>query len=726
MKLHKILPIIFFMIAMMISCSQETVINENISGEATTPDTKICVNIKTENSRTVRPEITKWEITVTNKSDANLEFSRTIDGKATSATFVNVTDGEYEITVRGFNKDNKIILKNGSNSFYIKPNTVNVCEIIPEDNFAYDTNGNPYNGNLSIQISGLKDLFTEGETLLLTCTKLGSNDKTSKSETLPYEYTNGTLIREITEIPVGSYKIEITHNDEAKTKTKVNLVKDPVVNIYDDTTTEINWEWNYDSDEIKADQDLKGIKIPVWNKSISNYDSPENSIPARNGYLTANALFAEPIWDEEKTYMFTVEVSDSTSPTVGDPINYSANIPASELEFINCTYDDGDLWVLSGTSDSKYFSGEDGSGNEYRYCYVLKNVSSSENEEYRFTCSEKILKDFAVATVGEQKYLFYITSDGYNIKSFKFRDEDNWNIDDETSYYGGNQYITAIYAKDNNLYIAVTTNATGETSNYTTANIYTGTISTDDTTGTPTLNINTDNPPLSLDIYSFISDENIVAQLQEQSNDFSNSAFAISDMYINEDKSKLYVTAGCVNYNNKSWYYNDYSDGGKYHSFGGLFEYELSIEDNKITCSNSDEPAKYGIDCAIPENDTNENDGYISLNAFLKKESTKDVFFLEDHIIQATSDDSKYFAGPRYIIPSGNDLLIVDSGFYGLVDKTPATNTPFSLYGKQNRIFTFNINENNDESEGLIFNSITTLDDSISFDYDYLTSSSQY
>ena len=363
MKLHKILPIIFLIIAMMISCSQETVINENISGEATTPDTKICVNIKTENSRTVRPEITKWEITVTNKSNSNsLTFSRTIDGKATSATFVNVTADTYSIKVIGCNEKGKTILHALTGSFEVKPNTVNVCEIIPEDYFDYyDDNGNPRIGNLSIQISGLTDLFTEGETFLLTYTKLDSNDKTSKSETLPYEYTNGTLIREITEIPVGSYKIEISNSKN------LNLVKDPVVNIYPETTTEINWEWNYDSDEINTDQKLKGIKIPVWNKPVSNRDSPaESSAPAKNGYLSANALFAEPTWDEEESYNFEYEHDDGST--------ISATVNKGELEFINCTYDEiGDLWVLSGTSDSKYFSGEDGSGYEYRYCYVLKN-----------------------------------------------------------------------------------------------------------------------------------------------------------------------------------------------------------------------------------------------------------------------------------------------------------------------------------------------------------------
>ena len=724
MKLHKILPIIFLIIAMMISCSQETVINENISGEATTPDTKICVNIKTENSRTVRPEITKWEITVTNKSDANLKFSRTIDGKATSATFVNVTDGEYDITVRGFNKDNKIILKNGSNSFYIKPNTVNVCEIIPEDNFAYDTNGKPYNGNLSIQISGLKDLFTEGETLLLTCTKLPETNNESDTTCNLIFSEEGKISSVISEIPVGSYKIEITHNDEAKTKTKVNLVKDPVVNIYDNTTTEINWEWNYDSDEINTDQDLKGIKIPVWNKPVFNPDSPEeSSVPAKNGSLSANALFAEPIWDNE-SYNFEYEHDDGST--------ISATVNKGELEFINCTYDEiGDLWVLSGTSEMKGFS----SNNLYEpevqpeyYCYVLRNLSASETKEYKFTCSSRLSQDFAVATVGEQndqnkqKYLLCITDteDGNNIKSFKIEGEGG-DLDEGTPYcsYGGNQYITAIYAKDNNLYIAVTTNTTGETSNYTTANIYTGTISTNDTTGTPTLELNINEEGdaeslLSLDINSFINNDGNFS--------FYNYAFMISDMYINEDKSKLYVTAGCVNYSDKSWYYNN-SSNGVYHSFGGLFEYELDEAGNlKKDDDGSITVESYGINNNEITTIDPETENDIDPNPFLTT-GGEGILKLEENIMQAVANDSQYFAGPRYIIPAGKDLLIVDSGFYGVYFGEIKR---FINCEKRNRIFTFNINKNNDESEGLKFNSLTTLDDSISFDYDYLTSSLHY
>ena len=701
MKLHKILPIIFFMIAMMISCSQETVINENISGEATTPDTKICVNIKTENSRTVRPEITKWEITVTNKSDANLEFSRTIDGKATSATFVNVTDGEYTITVRGIHEDSnrKTIILTANPTFEVKPNTVNVCEIIPEDNF--DTSTRKGILDITVKISGLKDLFSDDKTIIAKIT----NNSESKSIDLYFNSEKTELTGEITEIIPGSYKIEISNSKN------LNLVKDPVVNIYPETTTEINWEWNYDSDKIKADQDLKGIKIPVWNKSVFNPDFPEeSSVPARNGYLTANALFAEPIWDNDKSYNFTYTDEDTDEEGKTTITKYTSEIPASEFDFINCAYDDNrGLWVLSGTKSTISFYNENDALYVERFCYVLKNLSTDEN--YKFSYGDSLKQDFTVATIEGKEYLFVISSSQILYAELK-KDETveitNFLKDTGLSSNLGN--ITTLYISRNSntdeipIYIAITSSD----NNGITANIYTGTISTNENgTLTLELNINEEGDAeslLSLDIYSFISDENIVAQLQEQSNDFSNYVLMISDMYINEDKSKLYVTAGCVSYNYKSWYYNDYSNG-VYHSFGGLFEYDLNNNYNLLEA--------YGV-----YNGNNAN------SPFLIDDSGK--IRLADNIIQATNDDSSYFAGPRYIIPSGNDLLIVDSGFYGLVDKTPGTNNPFSLYGKQNRIFTFNIKEKNDESEGLKFNSLTKVDDSISFDYDYLTSSSRY
>jgi hypothetical protein len=116
--------------------------------------------------------------------------------------------------------------------------------------------------------------------------------------------------------------------------------------------------------------------------------------------------------------------------------------------------------------------------------------------------------------------------------------------------------------------------------------------------------------------------------------------------------------------------------------------------------------SKYGIYSGDNEN-----------NPFLKEAETAggDGFELESNIMQAENEDSRYFAGPRYIIPAGKDLLIVDSGFYGVYS---GEKKRLIYCEKRNRIFTYNIIENR-----LSFNSITKVDDSISFDYDYLVNS---
>lgn len=443
---------------------------------------------------------------------------------------------------------------------------------------------------------------------------------------------------------------------------------------------------------------LKNTLVPVWNKPVFNPDSPtESSVPAKNGSLSANALFAEPTWDKEESYNFEYERDDGST--------ISATVNKGELEFINCTYDEiGDLWVLSGTSDTKYFSGEDSSVSEWRYCYVLKNVSTG--DEYNVTTGEynatayyyeKMLQDFAVATVEGQKYLLCITDtgDGNNIKSFKIEDEGG-DLENGTQHFTfGQRQISAIYVKDKKIYIAITVTNSGETGDNITANIYTGTISLNETNNSLNIKLikdSDDNPKalLSLNITDFTN--------TDISNTFDSPAFAISDMYINEDKTKLYVTAGCVNYNGNSW--NNNQDHGFYHSFGGLFVYDI-IENSEIpVISNDNIPGKYGI---YEGNDEN--------NPFLTT-GGEGILELEENIMQAVANDSQYFAGPRYIIPAGKDLLIVDSGFYGVYS---GEKKRLIYCEKRNRIFTYNIIEN----ELLI----TKVDDSISFDYDYLVNS---
>ena len=700
-----------------IGCTQETVINANIDEKLNNSGPTLKVQIKTENSRTIRPEVTKWEIKLFELNGTNEEIlaTRVLHGKDnTVTTFTNITTTEYKIKVYGYavenDKDCKILF--GEKDVEITSNETEMCVVTVNDNFETQSSENP-SGTLSVNISGLEalqlDVFEAKFTLKLTTLSINDGNTVDEKK-VDLVYESGKLSVKDDSIPVGSYKIEKISailNDSGASPTgevgdsaaidvlPINLIQDPIVNIYPGVTTEINWVWNVIEDtvdEITQNNMLKNTLVPVWNKPVVlNPDYPEKpSVPAKNGYLSANALFAEPTWqDGEESYNFEYTHEDEGI--------ISATVNKDELEFINCTYDEsGNLWVLSGTSGTKEFFDDNNSvlDQEY-YCYVLRNLSASETKEYKFTCSSRLSQDFAVATVGEQndqnkqKYLLCITDteDGNNIKSFKIEGEGG-DLDDGTSYcsYGGDQYITAIYAKGDQLYIAIT-----ENNNYTTANIYTGIINEKGELAS----FGEDNQPapiLSLGISDFTNGT-------IQNDYFNNSAFMISDMYINEDKTKLYVTAGCVSYQGNAW--NNQQGRRVYHSFGGLFVYNVK-EDGSLEFSN-----KYGI---YEDNDEN--------NPFLKEAETaggEGIFELEENIMQAENEKSPYFAGPRYIIPAGKDLLIVDSGFYGVYKDL---NTPLTDCEKRNRIFTYNIIENE-----LLFNSITKVDDSISFDYDYLVNS---
>ena len=206
---------------------------------------------------------------------------------------------------------------------------------------------------------------------------------------------------------------------------------------------------------------------------------------------------------------------------------------------------------------------------------------------------------------------------------------------------------------------------------------------------------------LKLDINSFIE--------VEDGYSFQSPAFAISDMYINEDKTKLYVTAGCVSYQGNAW--NNQQGRRVYHSFGGLFVYELDEAGNlKKDDDGSITVESYGINNNEITTIDPETENDIDPNPFLTT-GGEGILELEENIMQAVANDSQYFAGPRYIIPAGEDLLIVDSGFYGVYK---ASNTPLTYCEKRNRVFTF---------DGSTLSAPIKLSDSISFDYDYLVNS---
>ena len=741
MKLYKILHVIF-LIAIMISCSQETVINKSITEKLNAPDTKMCIDIVTEKSRTVRPGIAKWQIDIelltpsdAVKSEDNsetLRFSRIIGGRITSTTFINVTTGNYKISVSGKTENDVTILSGKNDNFPVDTYEINTCTIEMKDTFDNNSKSTDGSGHLNVTISGLNGLFTDGEDFILTYRKLSESDNGTR---ITLNYENGTLTGESEEpIPAGSYKIDITHDDE--TKTKVNLVKDPVVNIYPDATTDINWEWSYDKTQINADQDLKDLKIPVWDK---NADGNNNV-----GYIGADALFAYP------------DMTDET--------------------FVACDTDDADnMWVLTITDTTEETTDE---ATTVTNTYKLKNLNTEEIHTFKTLnyniidfciCSIDVrtfienTEDFticdfdkeevisrAILELGETAKYLVLLADNSSIFSHLIKNEIpndfvlQPGIDNEVFYnfhshcldpYPGSDSspLTAIEACGTNLYIAgiKSSNAGGHQKKlgyiFKTNIINIGGLNTcasDLDSLLENLNRlsmqysinevedNKPHPTLTLNMGKYI---------ETTTTDFYNDAFKISDMYVKDDT--LYITAGCVTYLSEyDTFEPEDSDDSFCYSFGGLFKFE---DISQFDDASSEYIKNYNfedLEVTFPEinfctglnkNPSNKN--------FIKHGNDNEYYVLQG-LMQAETDDSPYFAGPRCIIPSGNRLFIIDSGFYGeysqITDKSTGEETTiFTLQDKRNRIFTYDIKDDK--------LSLTKVDDSISFDYDYITETEQ-
>lgn len=737
MKLYKILHAIF-LIAIMISCSQETVINKSITEKLNAPDTKMCIDIVTEKSRTVRPEIAKWQIDIelltpsdAVKSEDNsetLRFSRIIGGRITSTTFINVTTGNYKISVSGKTENDVTILSGKNDNFPVDTYEINTCTIEMKDTFDDNSKSADGSGHLNVTISGLNGLFTDGENFILKYRKLSESDNGTR---ITLNYENGTLTGESGEpIPAGSYKIEIPNSKN------LNLVKDPVVNIYPDATTDINWEWSYDKTQINADQDLKDLKIPVWNKNADR----NNNV----GYIGADALFAYP------------DMTDET--------------------FVACDTDDADdMWVLTITDTTEETTDE---ATTVTNTYKLKNLNTEEIHTFK-TLNYNIIdfcicnidvrtfientEDFticdfdkeevisrAILKLGETAKYLVLLADNSSIFSHLIKNEIpndfvlQPGIDNEVFHdfhtqsldpYPGNDSspLTAIEACGTNLYIASikSSNAGGHQKKlgyiFKTNIINIGGLNTwasDLDNLLENLNRlrmqysinevedNKPNPTLTLNMGKYI---------ETTTTDFYNDAFKISDMYVKDDT--LYITAGCVTYLSKyDTFEPEDSDDSFCYSFGGLFKFEdisqfddasseymkdYNFEDLEVTSP------KISLCKGLNKNPSNKN--------FIKHGNDNEYYVLQG-LMQAETDDSPYFAGPRCIIPSGNRLFIIDSGFYGeysqITDKSTGEETTiFTLQDKRNRIFTYDIKDDK--------LSLTKVDDSISFDYDYITETEQ-
>ena len=717
----KSVNLVFLFLLLAVGCSQETVMNGSISGKTNASDTKMSINIVTETSRTVRPAVTKWKITVTNEEEENnLEYSKTVDSKTTSVTFINiVATATYTVEVHGLDEDGNKILSGAKEKVQVEANKVNICNVTLSDDF--NTDKSDKNGTLSVNINGLGGLgIQENSNFTLKMSGLTNPDN---PQIVTLSYKDGVLSGLESDILPGSYKISIADFP-------VNVIQDPIVNIYPGAVTTIDWTWNGNKNDVEQNNTLKKTLIPVWNKNADGGDSV--------GLIGANGLFVTPTWENGT--------------------------------FVACDVDTaGDMWTLTITE--KKLSGTDEYDNEvYNYTYKLTNEHAKESYYFQASEMQKVI-DFCVAEIDVRKFLENkISEAGDEIENVNEKIETTIEVLGEKAQYlilltNAGECYTYLMNKNSNLlefekFYLLRDGFGGHYPAYDTQ------LSAIETCGTNlymagTNAVDNDNPQKKLG-YIFLANitnicgielytENILNNLnqlnveylyietykdyspcpiltlnigeyikyEDFSKGFYSNAFKITDMHVKGDN--LYITAGCVAYSPK---YEEFMSGDSddlfCYSFGGLFRFkEISkFNSDNFDFSNPDDYV-FGETSYEVTKPKIEYCGGLDIcplnNYFLKREDGTQVL---NGFMQAKEEDSPYFAGPRYIIPSDDKLFIIDSGFYGeygeeITDgNTGEKITIFSLKDKRNHIFTF---------DGSTLSAPIKLSDSISFDYDYIT-----
>lgn len=658
---------IFLAVVMMaISCSQGNLEIVNIDENMPEAETTLTISINSVTSRTVRPEVVKWKVElfknenerIAAANESKIWASRTLNAGNTSTTFTNIACAVYDVKISGYaDKDCKKKVLFGECMVDMNDGENNLCVVNVEDYFADETTGGL---NVTITgVSGLSKLLDNNnngeQTVEFTLFPLKSTAATPKPEgdIIFLTYNEGTLTGQTEEpIPAGIYEMSGNCGD-------INLVQDPIVNIYADTTTDIYWEWDLQGgivDKIEIEKELAETIIPVWTPQDENFPNYYYDMK-KAGFLRGNALFAEPTWQDD-------------------------------LDFKNFCFDNaGDLWFLHSDFDgnkNEVFKISKVTDNEYNGISVEVTLGiESGNDEAGGSIipdmSKCKFKDVAFVDGGilllgkfEASFsLYYAPFDENEAELLicKQFDLNGFSV-------GGT--VTSIAANGKEVYIATATK--NEAASYFGADIYKGTISTDDN-GEVTLDDFSLNSLLEnnvLTIENFSADESV-----DNFSLDSPESFMISDMYI--DDTALYFTAGCVVAKSNE-------SSGIYYSFGGLFKYS----------EGQDEPLQsYGI---------NTNTEYIHKNY------QQSNYYLSS-MQQAVSESDKYFAGPRYIIPhksNGSELFVIDSGFYAnieVVGDTPPTE-PIIL-NKRNRIFVFDT--------GTKDLSFTNVIDSVNFDFERMS-----
>lgn len=745
----KSVNLVFLFLLLAVGCSQETVMNGSISGKTNASDTKMSINIMTETSRTVRPAVTKWEITVTNKEEENnLEYSKTVDSKTTSVTFINiVATATYTVEVYGLDEDGNKILSGAKEKVQIEANKVNICNVTVSDDF--NTDEFDKNGTLSVNISGLGELgIQENSSFTLKMSGLANSNNYKNVE---LTYKDGVLSGRGSDILPGSYKISIADFP-------VNVIQDPIVNIYPGAITEINRTWNGNKNDVKQNNTLKNTLVPVWNKNADGGDSV--------GLIGANGLFATPTWEngtfvacdtDDAGNLWTLTITETAINEDGSKTNtYKlTNEHAKESYYFQASERQKVIDFCVAEIDLEPLLSDTSNIEESKYNFLMDNFGKTKlktlflslsNKEI-YTCFiDKLIKDgdelpllsdyddiFSAYMTTHQGGVYISTNLGYfssievvcekynDVSGFYLYVAGTYGVESEFSFSDNNgmQQFISIYK------FKITSIEILQDNLVPHFNVISS-ISNDDHNSN---GYSFRSPILTLDIGEYFKDYTI---------EFYNEAFKISDMCIKGND--LYITAGCVSFNKNAYNIftsDSYEDDYSCYSFGGLFKYNgvlnfyYNNEDYNTNFLNEnykwDNETKkvtspkieyvYGVNDKLSEEELSE--------PLKENSSTFEKTYTLIGLTQAETNDSEYFAGPRYIIPSDDKLFIVDSGFYGEyseseiigADGTTTNGVTFTLKDKRNRIFTFDINNNNE----LSFNSITKIDDSISFDYDYIT-----
>ena len=572
MNKHKNFFAMFLLVLMMIiSCSQGNLEIVNINEEMSETETTLTININSGTSRTLRPEVVKWKVELfksPNESAVATEepkswASRILKAGNTSTTFTNIACATYTVSIYGYADDDctkKVLF--GECPVGVTDGESNLCTVNVEDYFEKGVGGLKV---IITGVSGLAGRFSDNngdeQTVVLTLAPLKSTAATPKpgKETISLTYKEGTLTGLGEKLPAGIYEISGICGDD------INLVQDPIVNIYADTTTDISWEWDLNEStlaNIDGEKALAKTIIPVWIPQDENY--PNHYVGMKKtGFLHGNALFAVPEWQDDLDYK-----------------NF-------------CLDNSNDVWILSS------YLNDDGN-EEFKISDVLGGdtflIKSGNGVDGNPIISDITMCKFKdVAFVDGGILLLEKFESSFSLYYATFEEEDDVVLirqQFDLSNFSGGGTVTSIATKGNDVYIATATG--GEATGLSSAQIYKGTI---DISGDGI--ILSDSSPLfeeGLTINNFFNNSDGFS--------LSSPSLMISDMYI--DSKALYFTAGCVCVEANGSLY-------MYYSFGGLFKYS---EEEELQSYGINEECEYynysNVQLGFAMQAENESDNYFA------------------------------------------------------------------------------------------------------------------